>query len=60
MIAKKKKGTKAGNVHKRMNLGFTKELYEGLSDMAKQEKRSIAGQIEFILEKELANYNIKK
>lgn len=59
MIAKKK-GTKAGNAYKRLNIGFTKELHETLSLIAEKNKRSLTGQIEFILEQEAEKFRIEK
>lgn len=60
MIAKKKKGTKAGNAYKRLNIGFTKELHETLSLIAEKNKRSLTGQIEFILEQEAEKFKLEK
>lgn len=60
MIAKKKKGTKAGNTYKRINIGFTKEVYEALGILAERERRSLTGQVEFILEQEAKKIKIEK
>lgn len=57
MTGKKKSPKKAGNVYKKLNIGFTRETYEKLYQLAEQEKRSLTGQILYILEREIEGKN---
>lgn len=48
---------KENNKEKRFTLRMDAELFETIKQLAEQNKRSIAKQIEYMLDEELKNYN---